>query len=205
MKTLLHVSTSPRGERSRSNQVGATYLAQWQAAHPEGRVVTRDLAAEPPSFVNSAWFEGAFTAPEGHSPAARTAMAESDHNIDQLFAADEIVITTPMFNLNLPAVLKAWIDQVVRAGRTFTIDENGYKGLTSDRKVTIIVATGGDFRPGSPAVGYNFLEPYLRGVLGFIGLTSLTFVYAANQSGGEEAATKGVADAKAEAETLAAA
>jgi FMN-dependent NADH-azoreductase len=205
MKTLLHVSVSPRGERSRSNQVGHTYVSSWKAAHPEGHVVTRDLAAEPPSFVNSAWFEGAFTAPEGHSPAARTAMAESDHNIDQLFAADEVVITTPMFNLSLPAALKAWIDQIVRAGRTFTMDENGYKGLTPDRKVTIIVATGGDFRPGSPAEGFNFLEPYLRGIFGFIGLTSLKFVYAANQSGGEEAATQAVADAKVEAELLAAA
>lgn len=205
MSTLLHVSVSPRGARSRSQQVGLAYLNSWQSAHPEGQVITRDLAKEPPSFVDSAWFEGAFTAPAGHSPAARRAMTESDHNIDQVMAADEIVISTPMFNLNLPAALKAWIDQIVRAGRTFKVGENGYEGLTSDRKVTIIVATGGDFRPGSPGEGYNFLEPYLRGVLGLIGLTSLTFIYASNQSGGEAAASEGVADAKAKAEVLAAA
>ncbi len=205
MKTLLHVSVSPRGDRSRSNQVGREYAAAWQATHPGSQVVLRDLTNEPPSFVNSAWFEGAFTPAEGHSPAARTAMAESDHNIEQVLAADEIVVTTPMFNLGIPAVLKAWIDQVVRAGRTFAIGENGYQGLVSDRPVTIIVATGGDFRPGSPAAGYNFLESYLRAVFGFIGISSVRFVYAANQSAGDEAAAAGVAAAKQEARELAAA
>lgn len=205
MSTLLHVSVSPRGPRSRSNQVGATFVAAWQAAHPAGTVVTRDLTAEPPSFVNAAWFEGAFTPADGHSPAARTAMAESDHNIDQVLAADEIVITTPMFNLAAPAVLKAWIDQVVRAGRTFAMNDAGYQGLVPDRPVTVIVASGGDFRPGSPAEGYNFLESYLRAVLGFIGISSVKFVYAANQNLGEDAAAAGLTAAHAEARQLAAA
>lgn len=205
MNSLLHVSVSPRGSRSRSQQVGTAYLTAWQQAHPEGRVVTRDLTAEPPTFVNSAWFEGAFTPTEGHSPAARTAMTESDFNIDQVRDADEIVITTPMFNLAIPAVLKAWIDQIVRVGHTFTVNEGGYQGLVPDRKVTVIVATGGDFRPGTPAEGFNFLEPYLRAVLGFIGLSSVQFIYAINQNAGETAALAGVADATTAARELAAA
>ncbi len=191
-QNLLHVSVSPRGARSRSNQTGTAFVEAWQAAHPAGNITKRDLAADAPTFVTSAWYEGAFTPAEGHSPAARTAMAESDHNIAQVLAASEILITTPMFNLNLPAVLKAWIDHVVRFGRTFTMNENGYAGLVPDRKVTIIIATGGDFSPGSPAVGYNFIEPYLRAVMGFIGLTSVNFIYASNQNGGEEAAAAGL-------------
>lgn len=201
---LLHVSVSPRGSRSRSNQTGAAFIEAWKAAHPDGTVTQRDLAADAPTFVTNAWYEGAFTPAEGHSPAARTAMAESDHNIDQVLAASEILITTPMFNLNLPAVLKAWIDHVVRFGRTFTMNEAGYAGLVPDRKVTILVATGGDFSPGSPAAGYNFLEPYLRAVLGFIGITSVSFIYASNQNGGEEAAAAGLSAATQAAKKAAA-
>ncbi len=204
MSTLLHVSVSPRGQRSRSNQVGYEFVAAWQAAHPAGRVVLRDLANEPPSFVNSAWYEGAFTPAEGHSPAARTAMVESDHNVDQLVAADEVVITTPMFNLGIPALLKAWIDQIVRVGRSFKVDENGYHGLIADKPVTIIVASGGDFRPGTPAEAYNFVESYLRAVLGFVGISEVKFIYAINQSAGEAAAVEGVEDAKLAARQAAA-
>lgn len=195
MSTLLHVSVSPRGTRSRSNQVGQAFTNAWKASHRDGQVVTRDLAVEPPSFVTSAWFEGAFTPAEGHSPAARTAMAESDFNIDQILAADEIVITTPMFNLGVPAVLKAWIDHIVRVNRTFTMGSDGYQGLVPDRRVTVIVASGGDFRPGSPAFAFNHLESYLRTVLGFIGITTVEFIYASNQNAGEEAARAGVIDA----------
>lgn len=204
MSTLLHVSVSPRGERSRSNQVGREFVTAWQAAHPQSAVVLRDLASEPPSFINSAWYEGAFTPAEDRSPPARTAMAESDHNVDQLLAADAILITTPMFNLGIPALLKAWIDQVVRVGRTFTMNENGYQGLVADRPVTVIVATGGDFRPGTPAEDYNFVESYLRAVLGFIGLTQVTFIYAFNQNAGETAALAAIAAAKQAARQAAA-
>ena len=192
MPSLLHVSVSPRGDRSRSNQVGRTFVDAWRGARPGSTVVIRDLANEPPSFVNAAWFEGAFTPAEGHSPAARTAMAESDHNIDRLLAADEIVVTTPLFNLGVPAALKAWIDQIVRVGRTFTMHEGQYAGLVADRRVTVVVASGGDFQPGSPAAGYNFLEPYLRAIFGFIGITSVQFVYAPNQNVSEDAAVAGL-------------
>lgn len=202
---LLHVSVSPRGARSRSHQVGEAFIADWQAAHADGRVVTRDLTAEPPSFVTSAWFEGAFTPAEGHSPAARTAMAESDFNISQLTNASELLITTPMFNLGIPAVLKAWIDHIVRVGHTFRMSAAGYEGLVADRRVTVIVATGGDFRPGTPAFGYNFVENYLRAVLGFIGLTTVEFIYAPNQNAGEEPAAQGLAAATAAARERAAA
>lgn len=193
MPSLLHISVSPRGDRSRSNQVGRTFVDTWRDTHPGGAVVIRDLANEPPSFVNAAWFEGAFAPPEAQSPAARTAMAESDHNIEQLLAADEVVLTTPLFNLGVPASLKAWIDQIVRVGRTFTMREGQYAGLVADRRVTVIVASGGDFQPGSPAAGYNFLEPYLRAIFGFIGITSVHFVYAPNQNVSDTAAAAGLA------------
>ena len=177
--TLLHIDTSPRFERSQSRALGADFLASWKLSHPTGKIETVDLTKNPPPFVSSPWVEGAFTPPEGHSPAAKEAMIVSNGYVDQLLGADQILITTPMFNLSIPAVLKAWIDQIVRVGRTFGFAKaGGFEGLAGGRKVTIIVSSGSDFRPGTPGAGYNFVEPYLRAVLGFIGLTDVTFVYA---------------------------
>lgn len=91
---------------------------------------------------------------------------------------DQVVITTPIYNLSLPAALKAWIDQVVRVGRTFARHDGGFKGLASVKRAIVIVASGSDFRSGSPGKSYNFIEPYLRAVLGFIGVQQVEFVYA---------------------------
>lgn len=203
--SLLLIDASPRGERSHSRKLGTEFLKTWQAAHLEGRAVVRDLGYEPPPFVSEAWVEGAFTAPEGHSHAARAAMRISDRYIDELLAADEIVITTPIYNLNLPAVLKAWIDQVVRVGRTFTFVAGGYEGLAKGKRVRVLVASGSDFRPGGPAGAYNFLEPYLRAVLGFIGVTDVTFVYAHSLNDGNPSREASLAEARAAVNTLAAA
>jgi FMN-dependent NADH-azoreductase len=176
--TLLHIDASPRGARSKSRQLGREFLAAWRAAHPDARVVTRDLATEPPPFVSEAWVEGAYAPADGQSPAARAAIAVSNHYVDELMAADQLVITTPIYNLSLPAALKAWIDQIVRAGRTFAVGAGGYEGLARGKRALVIVASGGDPRPNTPGGAYNFLEPYLRGILGFIGITEVEFVYA---------------------------
>src|SRR5690606_998699 len=104
-----------------------------------------------------------------------------------------------------PAVLKAWIDQIVRNNRTFAIGPDGYRGLVPDRRVTVIVASGGDFRPGSPAFAFNHLEPYLRSIFGLIGLTTVEFIYASNQGADEDAARAGLEGAIAVARARAAA
>jgi FMN-dependent NADH-azoreductase len=106
-------------------------------------------------------------------------MALSNRYISELQSADEIVITTPIYNLSIPAALKAWIDQIVRYGVTFTkTASGGFEGLVRGKRVIVIVASGSDFRPTSPGGAYNFVEPYLRAVLGFIGITQVEFVYA---------------------------
>lgn len=197
--SLLVITASPRSERSKSRRMATEFISGWRGRNPEAEIVIRDLFHEPPSFVSEAWVEGAFGPEEGRSPAASLAMLESDANVDQLLNADEIVIATPMYNLSVPAVLKAWIDQVVRVGRTFSIGESGYQGLVTGKKVRVLVVSGGDFRAHAPAAGYNFLEPYLRGVLGFIGLTDIEFLYAVNQSMPEEAAATALAEGLHEA------
>ena len=194
---LLHLDASPRGERSNSRKLGQDFLANFRAARPAVRVITRDIGREPPPFVSEAWVEGAFAPAESHSPAAREAIAVSNAYVDELLAADQLVITTPIYNLSLPAALKAWIDQVVRYGRTFVKSESGFEGLVRNKRALILVSSGSDFRPTSPGGAYNFLEPYLRAVLGFIGITDVQFVYAHSQGAGAPTSTAALAEAQA--------
>lgn len=201
--TLLHLDASPRGARSHSRQLGQEFLAAWRAAHPQGQAVVRDVGHEPPPFVTEAWVEGAFAPAEGHSPAAREAIAVSNRYVDELLAADQLVITTPIYNLSLPAALKAWIDQIVRVGRTFTKGATGFEGLAKNKRALIIVASGSDFRPNTPGGAYNFLEPYLRAVLGFIGITDVQFVYAHSLNPGNPAGATALAEAQAALQHLA--
>lgn len=202
--TLLHIDASPRGVRSRSRQLGREFLKHWQATHPRSRVINRDIGHEPPPFVTEAWIEGAFFPELNHSPAAREAMSLSNVYVEELLGADQIVITTPIYNLSIPAVLKAWIDQIVRAGRTFAAGSDGFEGLAKGKRVVIIVASGSDFRPDTPGGAYNFLEPYLKAVLGFIGITDVKFVYAHSLSHESTGATA-ISEAQAALASLAAA
>ena len=201
--TLLHLDASPRGARSHSRKLGEQFLADWRAAHPAGHVVVRDLGREPPPFVTEAWVEGAFAPADTHSPAAREALAVSNRYVDEVLVAEQLVITTPIYNLSLPAVLKAWIDQVVRFGRTFTKTDAGFEGLAKAKRALIIVASGSDLRPGTPGGASNHLEPYLRAVLGFIGITDVQFVYA-HSLNAETARTAALAEAQATLNALAA-
>jgi FMN-dependent NADH-azoreductase len=201
--TLLHLDASPRAARSYSRKLGRDFLAAWRAAHPAGQVVVRDIGREPPPFVTEAWIEGAFSPPDQQTAGAREAIAVSNRYVDELLAADQLVITTPVYNLSLPAALKAWIDQVVRAGRTFTKSASGFEGLAKGKRALVIVASGSDFRPASPGGAYNFLEPYLRAVLGFMGIADVQFVYAHSLAAGESASTQAVTEAQAALDQLA--
>jgi FMN-dependent NADH-azoreductase len=202
--SLLVIDASPRSERSHSRKLSAEYVAAWREAHPSGAVVLRDLAQNPPPFVSEAWVVGAFAPAETQPLEARQAITVSNHYVDELLAADEIVIATPMFNLNLPAALKAWIDQVVRAGQTFAVNSDGFVGLAKGKRAKILVTSSGDYRPGTPAAGYDFLSPYLRGILGFIGITDVEFVYAHSLSDEQQRAPS-LAEAQSRARKLAAA
>ncbi|HEU5081094.1 MAG TPA: NAD(P)H-dependent oxidoreductase [Opitutaceae bacterium] len=203
--SLLLLNVSPRGERSGSRKLADEYLTAWRAAHPDARIIVRDVGANPPPAVSEAWIAGAYTLPEQHSTASRDAIGVSDSFIDEVIGATEVVIATPIYNFNIPAALKLWIDQVVRPGRTFSIDATGYKGLLSGRTAKFLVSSGGDFRPGQPAAAMNFAEPYLRAVFGFIGFDRVEFVYAPNQSHAEADRAAALAEALINTRSLAAA
>jgi FMN-dependent NADH-azoreductase len=178
MPTLLHLDASPRGDFSISRQLSAAAVAAWKDKHPGGKVIVRDLTKTKMTFVDLDWITGAFSAPDQLTDDHKSALAISDTLISELLEADEIVMGTPMYNFTVPAVVKAWIDHVVRAGKTFNYGSSGPEGLAKGRKMLVTVASGGSYDKASGMEAYNYETPYLRQILGFIGITDLTFVHA---------------------------
>ena len=183
MASLLKIDVSPRGDASYSRQLGQTFLQSWQAAHAGGTVATRDLARQQPTYVDLQWIAGAYSKPEDLTEEHKAALKLSDDIIAEVKAADTLVITTPMYNFQVPAVLKAWIDHLVRAGITFSAGPDGYKGLIHGKKAVLIVSAAGDYAEGSPAESYDLLTPYLKQILGFIGITEVQVLKAGNTAG----------------------
>ena len=172
MPTLLHLDSSPL-ETSISRELAREFVANWKIANPDGTVIYRDLAAVIPAPINQAWVQAAYT-PENVRTAEQNALlAHSEELIQELESADEIVIGVPMHNFSIPSALKLWIDQIARAGRTFSYGADGPKGLLQGRKATLLVASGGVYSPGSPAAAMNFVDPYMKAVLSFIGITNV--------------------------------
>jgi FMN-dependent NADH-azoreductase len=175
MPNLLSVVASPRGEYSISRALTAQFVETWKQNHPDGTVQTRDLFTTNLPFVDLPWIAGAYTPAEQHSPEMVAALAIGNELIAELQAADHIVIGTPMYNFSTPAILKAWIDQIVRVGVTFT---PSYEGLLKNKKATVIVASAGVYTPGSYTEAYNAETGYIKQVLGFIGITDVEFIMA---------------------------
>ena len=192
MNTLLVVNSSPRSN-SVSRRLTRLAAEQWKSTNLDGRIVERDLAAEALPFVTEKWIEASTTPADQRTPEQQQAMALSDALIEELQAADLIILGVPMHNFSIPASVKAWIDLIPRAGKTFSYGEKGPKGLlSSDKKVLAIVSRGGAYGQGSPA---DFQVPYLRHMLAFVGLTDVTVVDADKQAFGPEAAQASVDEA----------
>ena len=181
MATLLHLDSSPLAS-SVSRELTREFVNTWKASHPTGQVIHRDLAANPPKPVDQAWIHSIFTPDEARQPEQRALLAYSEEAVAELERADEYVIGVAMHNFSIPSVLKLWIDQVVRKGRTFDYGADGAKGLLSGKKATVLVATGAVYDAGSPWAAFNFIDPYLRTILGFIGITDVRFVNAGGTS-----------------------
>ena len=147
MRRLLIVEASPRGDHSISRNLTSRFVARWQSAHPNGEIVERDLMQTDLPFVTAPWLQAYFTPPERHSAEMKSVLRLSDELVAELLAADHLVIATPVYNYNVPAVLKAWIDHIVRKGMTLGMDG---KGLVTGRKATVLLASGGVYAEGSP-------------------------------------------------------
>ena len=173
MTKLLVVETSPRGDHSISRHMTRRFVARWRAAHPGAGVIERDLMETDLPFVTAPWLQAYFTPAEQHSPEMKDALRLSDELVGELIAADHLVIATPVYNYNIPAALKAWIDHVVRKGLTLGVDGSG---LLTGKKATVLLASGGVYTEGSPIRDRDLATQYLRLILGVIGITDVTFV-----------------------------
>jgi len=181
MATLLYITVSPRGNHSISRQLGNAAVEAWKKKNPTGRVIERDLSKTALTFVDLDWIGGAFAPPEYHTENHKKALAISDELVSELVEADEIVLATPMFNFAIPASLKAWIDHVVRAGKTFRYNAEGRpEGLLAgkNKKVLAIIASGGAYSERTGMTALDHESPYLRFILGFMGITDIRFVQA---------------------------
>lgn len=179
MSTLLKIDVSPRGDYSVSRKLSAEFADQWKHAHTGGSVVVRDLMQTALPFVDLPWIMGAYSTPDQHTPEQKAALKVSDDLIAELLAADEILIATPMYNFSIPAVLKAWIDHIVRIDKTFTAK---YEGLAKGKKLSIVIASGGVYTPGTHLESYNAETGYLKQIFGFIGITDVTVILAGGTS-----------------------
>jgi FMN-dependent NADH-azoreductase len=177
MPTLLHLDSSPL-ESSISRELTREFVNTWKNAHPDGTVIYRDLAANAPKPVDSAWIHSSFTPEASRTQEQKAALAFSEELIAELEHADEYVFGVAMHNFSIPSVLKLWVDQIVRGGRTFTYAESGPQGLLQGKKATILAACGGVYAAGTPASAMNFVDPYLKTILGFVGVTDVTIVTA---------------------------
>jgi FMN-dependent NADH-azoreductase len=141
-------------------------------------VIHRDLNATVIPPIDAGWVGAAYTPEKGRTPQQRELLSLSDALLAELERADEYVIGVPMHNFGVPSVLKLWIDQIARVGRTLSYGEKGPKGLLTGKKATFIIATGGIYDPQTQMGSFNFVEPYLRSVFGFLGVTNATFLTA---------------------------
>lgn len=195
MAKLLYINSSVRNTGSLSRQLSAEFVAKWQAGNPSGSVVERDLMRNPLPHLTEQLIGAYYTAPEARNADQAHTIKLSDTLVDELIDADVLVIGAPMYNFSVTSGLKAWIDHVARVGRTFKYGANGPEGLLNNTKVYVFIASGGVYSSG-PAAGFDHLSTYLRSVLGFLGLSDVTFIRAEGVAQGEAAVTSALASSR---------
>lgn len=216
MTHILQLDASARPGRAGTHEHGShsrnlthRFVNRWQSQRPGDTVTYRDIGGTPPSFIDQPWIEAAFTSPERHESWMDDTLAESDRLIDELVAADILVIGAPLYNFGMPAALKAWVDQVVRMGRTVEYNpstpEDPFTPLLADRPrhAVILSSRGGTgFEPGGELAHMNHLEPGLTTVLEFIGITDVHCIAIENQEEGGDALAASVAEAEQRVDAL---
>jgi FMN-dependent NADH-azoreductase len=193
MSNVLFVTSSLFGEQSKSRQVAAQFLEAWRRHHPGTEVTERDTNTVP--HLDAAALGALMIPADERNARQRSVVAFADALIAQIEQAETIVIAAPMYNFTIPSTLKAWFDHVARAGRTFRYTAAGAEGLLKGKKVFVIASRGGFYADG-PAKPMDFQEPYLRAMLGFLGLTDVTFIHAEGQNVSPDAAANGMLAAR---------
>lgn len=189
MKNILHVISSFNEEESYSVKLGNKIIERVKEVYPDSRVHVRNLAEGRFQHLKKESVQAFYTPEESRTPPQKELLQISDEVIQEVFDADILVIGAPLYNFGISSLLKAWIDHIARAGVTFRYSENGPEGLVKNKKVYIAMSSGGIYSSG-PMQAYDFVSPYLRTILGFLGMTDVEVVRAEGTS---------LATAKAEA------
>ncbi|MEX5608489.1 FMN-dependent NADH-azoreductase [Pseudomonas protegens] len=193
MSRVLIIESSARQQDSVSRQLTQTFIQQWQAAHPSDSITVRDLARNPVPHLDANLLGGWMKPAEQRSAAEQDSLQRSNELTEELLAADVLVMAAPMYNFAIPSTLKAWLDHVLRAGVTFKYTDTGPQGLLTGKRAYVLTARGGIYA-GSTA---DHQEPYLRQVMGFIGIHDVEFIHAEGLNLGGDFHEKGLNQANA--------
>ena len=216
MTHLLHIDASARPGRAGQHAHGShtralshQFVARWRIARPQDSVAYRDVGLQPPPALTGDWVPAAFTPPADRTPAQHALLAESDRLIDELQRADLLVLGVPLYNFGPPSAFKAWLDLIVRIGRTFDYlparGQDPYVPLLADRPRTAVLLTsrgGTGYDAGGAMAHMNHLDPAVRTVLGFIGITDLHSIAIEGEEHKDAAFALSVTDAHERIERL---
>ena len=191
---ILQINGSARREGANSTRVADSIVSRLRSGNPTATLVKRDLASDPHPALDESTLGALFTPVEQRTPEQAAVVARNDALIAEIQAADVIVLGVPMYNFGITTQLKSWIDAIARAGVTFRYTEKGPEGLLKGKKAYVGLARGGKYR-GTDA---DTQVPYLKTVLGFLGITDVHFIYAEGLNMGPEAAAQGFAQAEAD-------
>lgn len=210
MTTLLHIDASARTSRSISRDLSRIFVEAFAARRPDARIIRRDLTAAPPPLLNEDFIAAAFTPSASRTEAMRETLRWSDEAIAELSAADIVAIGTPMYNYGMPAALKAWVDQVIRVGKTFTFDlgrgDHPIEPSLSGKRLVALSSRGEfGFAPGGVRAGKNHLDPHLATIAPYLGVApeDVTTIAAEYQEFGDGRHARSRAEAELAAAALA--
>ncbi len=196
MTHILHLDASARGQSSHSRTVSAELVQALKAADPTATVTSRDLGHQAIPYVSEPFIAAMYTPEAARTGEQKAELALSDALIAELFAADTYVFGIPMYNFSVPGVFKSYIDQIARAGVTFS--PATYEGLLKNKKAFVVTARGGGgYGPGEAREAYNVQDPLVRNVFAFLGVTDMEFIHVNNTSGGDDVANGALAEARA--------
>jgi FMN-dependent NADH-azoreductase len=181
MPTLLHIDSSPMLETAVTRRLTAYFVERWTARHPSGRVIRRDLGACPPPHPDARTLRAISRDPAEWTPEDREAAQLSDRLLEELEAADVVVIGSPMYNFSVTSGLKAWFDLVSRPGRTFRFTPDGVEGMLSGKRVIVLTGRGGYYARDSEGAGQDHQASLIRAFFGFLGLDEVRFIHAEGQ------------------------
>ncbi|MER8774104.1 FMN-dependent NADH-azoreductase [Mesorhizobium sp. M0977] len=202
--SILLVTSSPRGAASHSTRLANELADKLLAADPSAKLVARDLVANPLPHIDPDYSTGIYTPAEARTQRQAEVVGVSDTVLDELFAADTVILATGFINFNISSTLKSWVDHVARSGKTFAYSDAGPKGLVTGKKVYIVLASGGIYSEGA-AVQFDHAIPYLRSVLGFLGMTDVEVIRIEGVGMGADAVAAALAKASTKVDAIVAA